>query len=114
MESFFKVKRPEEVFKIIEQFGPSGEEQISLNDSPDRVLREDIVSQEDLPHFARSVVDGYAVRSKDTFGASESLPAFLEIVGEVLMGQDSAAGVGEGQAVKISTGGMLPENADVL
>lgn len=112
MESFFKVKRPVEVFKIIEQFGPSGEETIPLVDSLGRVLRQDIISQEDLPHFARSVVDGYAVTSKDTFGASESLPALLEISGEVLMGQDSGTGVREGQAVKISTGGMLPENAD--
>ncbi|MBW1902641.1 MAG: molybdopterin molybdotransferase MoeA, partial [Deltaproteobacteria bacterium] len=112
MESFFKVKRPVEVFKIIEQFGPSGDETIPLVDSLGRVLRQDIISQEDLPHFARSVVDGYAVTSKDTFGASESLPALLEISGEVLMGQDSGTGVREGQAVKISTGGMLPENAD--
>jgi molybdopterin molybdotransferase len=112
MESFFKVKRPDEVFKIIEQFGPSGEETIPLVDSLGRVLRQDIISQEDLPHFARSVVDGYAVRSKDTFGASESLPALLEISGEVLMGQDSGTIVREGQAIKIPTGGMLPENAD--
>jgi molybdopterin molybdotransferase len=112
MESFFKVKRPEEVFKIIEQFGPSGEETIHLEDSLGRVLRQDIIAQEDLPHFFRSVVDGYAVRSKDTFGAGESLPALLEITGEVLMGEDSAAAIGAGQAVKISTGGMLPENAD--
>ena len=98
MESFFKVKRPEEVFKIIEQFGPSGEADISLEDSLNRVLSRDIVSQEDLPHFFRSVVDGYAVRSRDTFGASEGLPALLDITGEVLMGQDPGTVVRAGQA----------------
>jgi len=114
MESFFKVKRPEEVFKIINQFGPSGEETIPLKDSLDRVLRQDIVSKEDLPHFSRSVVDGYAVRAKDTFGAGESLPALIEIVGEILMGQDPGIVVGGGQAGRISTGGMLPKNADAV
>jgi len=112
MESFFKVKRPDEVFKIIEQFGPSGEETVSLQDAFNRVLSQDMVSKEDLPHFSRSVVDGYAVRAGDIFGASESLPALLEITGEVLMGQVSVTSLGQGQAVKISTGGMLPENAD--
>jgi molybdopterin molybdotransferase len=57
-------------------------------------------------------VDGYAVRAKDTFGAGESLPALLEIKGEVLMGQDTRMVVGQGQAVRISTGGMLPAKAD--
>lgn len=112
MGSFFKVKRPEEVFKILKRFGPSGEVDISLEESLGRILGRDIVSQEDLPHFFRSVVDGYAVRSRDTFGASESLPALLEISGEVLMGKTAATTVREGQAVRIATGGMLPENAD--
>lgn len=112
MDSFFNLKTPEEVYKIIEQFGPSGEETVSLEEALGRVLSHDIISPEDLPHFARSVVDGHAVRAKDTFGASESLPAFLDVVGEVQMGQHPAAMVLEGQAVRISTGGMLPEGAD--
>ncbi len=112
MESFFKVKRSDEVFEIISQFGPSGEETISLEDSLDRVLRQDITSEEDLPDFPRSSMDGYAVRSRDTFGASESLPALLEVFGEVLMGQAPETVIKEGQAVKISTGGMLPGGAD--
>jgi molybdopterin molybdotransferase len=112
MESFFKVKRPEEVFEIIDQFGPSGEETISLQDSLGLVLSQDLVSPEDLPGFLRSAMDGYAVRAKDTFGASESLPALLEVSGEVLMGQAPRVVGGEGRAVKISTGGMLPEGTD--
>jgi molybdopterin molybdotransferase len=57
-------------------------------------------------------MDGYAVRAKDTFGANESLPALLEVIGEVLMGQIPKMVVREGQTVKIPTGGMLPEGAD--
>jgi molybdopterin molybdotransferase len=112
METFFKVKTPEEVFEIIDQFGPAGEETVLLEDALGWVLSRDVVSSEDLPGFFRSTMDGYAVRSKDTFGANESLPALLEVSGEVLMGETPTMVVGQGQAVKISTGGMLPEGAD--
>lgn len=57
-------------------------------------------------------MDGYAVRAQDTFGASESLPALLARNGEVPMGRSAAVPVGEGQAVRIPTGGMLPPGAD--
>ncbi|MBK5101831.1 MAG: molybdopterin molybdotransferase MoeA, partial [Desulfobacteraceae bacterium] len=112
METFFKVKTPDEVCEIIDQFGPSGVETIPLEESHGRVLSQDVISPEDLPGFFRSVMDGYAVRAQDTFGASEGLPALLEIHGEVTMGQVPEMVVSEGQAVKISTGGMLPEGAD--
>ena len=109
---FFKVKTTEEVFRILEQFGPLGEERLPLEKGLGRILSRDTVSPENLPGFNRSSMDGYAVRAKDTFGASESLPALLEVTGEVIMGQIPTADVKEGQAVKISTGGMIPEGAD--
>ncbi len=102
----------EEVFKIIEQFGPLGDETVPLGKAFGRILSRDIISPEDLPGFHRSSMDGYAVRAKDTFGATESLPAMLEVKGEVNMGQVPTEGVGAGQAVRISTGGMLPVGAD--
>ena len=52
------------------------------------------------------------MKAKDTFGASESLPALFEIKGEVVMGQIPGMEVGRGQAIRISTGGMLPDGAD--
>ena len=109
---FFKVKTAEEVFDIIEEFEPLGGEFVSLDKALGRTLTADVVAPEDLPGFHRSSMDGYAVRARDTFGATESLPALLELVGEVLMGQTPETAVGAGQAVKISTGGMLPEGAD--
>lgn len=57
-------------------------------------------------------MDGYAVRAKDTFGATESLPALFEVTGEVVMGQVPDLTIAPGQAIKISTGGMLPKGAD--
>ncbi|MCP4682941.1 MAG: molybdopterin molybdotransferase MoeA [Desulfobacterales bacterium] len=112
MESFFKVKKSEEVFNILRQFGPSEEEAVSPGDSPGRVLSGDVIASEDLPGFSRSVVDGYAVRARDTFGASESIPAFLNVCGEVSMGRTAKMVVRQGLAAKIATGGMLPEGAD--
>ena len=112
MEFFFKTKKPEEVLKIIDQFGPLGEETLLLEESLGHVLSKDMISPENLPGFFRSTMDGYAVRARDTFGATESLPALLEVSGEVLMGQTPKIVVREGQAVKISTGGMLPKGAD--
>lgn len=79
-----------------------------------RFLAADIVSRENIPPFARSTVDGYAVRSSDTFGASESSPAYLKLVGRVLMGQPAPVAVAPGEAAAAPTGGMLPEGADAV
>ena len=76
------------------------------------VLSQDLSAPEDLPGFLRSTMDGYAVQAKGTFGANESLPALFELAGEVAMGRNDPISVGEGEAVKIPTGGMLPEGAD--
>ncbi|MBW2017166.1 MAG: molybdopterin molybdenumtransferase MoeA [Deltaproteobacteria bacterium] len=112
MPVFFKVKTTEEVLEIVKGFDPVEGETVSLREAFGRVLYEDVFSPEDLPGFPRSSMDGYAVRAGDTYGASESLPVFLEVVGEVTMGEIPARRVGPGEAVKISTGGMIPEGAD--
>lgn len=109
---FFKVKNSNEVLRIIKGFSPLEEEVIPSGKGLDRVLSRDISAPEDLPGFTRSTMDGYAVRAGDTFGASESLPAFLEIIGDIPMGQTPARPVETGQAMKIATGGMLPRGAD--
>lgn len=77
-----------------------------------RVLAEDIISNENIPPFDRSTVDGYAVLSADTFGAGESIPTMLSLTGEILMGEEAKNAVSSGECIKISTGGMLPEGAD--
>ena len=109
MDSFFKLKTADEVFHIIDGFSPVGEETVSLEDALGRVLGVDLKAPEDLPDFFKSTMDGYAVKSSDTFGATESLPALLEIAGEISMGAPGNIVLKSGQAVKIPTGGMLPE-----
>ncbi|MDM7918615.1 MAG: molybdopterin molybdenumtransferase MoeA, partial [Methanosarcina sp.] len=78
---FFKVKTAEEVQEILKGFEPVGMETIPVSEALNRVVCKEIVSEEDMPGFSRSSMDGYAVRAKDTFGASDSLPAFLELTG---------------------------------
>ena len=112
MEAFFKLKTPDEVFNTINGFSPVGEEAVSLEDAFGRVLNVNLTSPEDLPDFFKSTMDGYAVQARNTFGATESLPALLEITGEVSMGEAENIAVKSGQAVKIPTGGMLPAGAD--
>ena len=90
------------------------EAQVKLEDSLGMVSSRDIISGEDLPSFARSTVDGYAVRAEDTFGATEAMPAYLNLFKEVLMSQKADFRLPEDSASKIPTGGMLPENADAV
>jgi molybdopterin molybdotransferase len=85
---------------------------VPLQESFGRVISRDVVSPEDLPGFSRSTVDGYAVLSGDTFGASETTPAYLNVTREILMGDEPGFRLLKGEAAKIATGGMLPEGAD--
>ena len=89
-------------------------EQIDVPSSLGRVLTEDIIAPQPLPDFQRSTVDGYAVRANDTHGAGDSLPAYLNLIGEVPMGDAPAFKIGIGQCALIHTGGMLPDDADAV
>jgi len=79
-----------------------------------RVLAKDVIAPHPLPEFQRTTVDGYAVRAGNTFGAGDSLPAYLRLVGEVPMGDAPAFELGAGQCALIHTGGMLPNGADAV
>ena len=90
------------------------EERIKIEDALGIVSAQDIISAEDLPSFARSTVDGYAVRAEDTFGATEMMPVYLNLFHEVMMSQKVDFLLPDDKACKIPTGGMLPENADAV
>jgi molybdopterin molybdotransferase len=90
------------------------EEKIKMEEACRRVLSSDIFSPEDLPGFPRSTMDGYAVRAGDTFGATESLPAYLTVAHEIQMAEEPSFTLKEGQAASIPTGGMLPKGADAV
>jgi molybdopterin molybdotransferase len=89
-------------------------ELIHVSNSLGRVLSEEILSPEDHPEFDRSTMDGYAARSADTFGASESLPAMLTVTGDIPMGTLPQRSIMKGEVMKIATGGALPTGADAV
>jgi len=114
MTELFKAVTIMEARKIISAHytGPKNTEMIPLLRAQGRRLAEEVRAREDVPGFTRSTVDGFAVQARDTFGASEGLPAYLEIAGEVFMGEEPKGRLETGQVWQIATGGMLPVGAD--
>lgn len=92
----------------------TGTEEVSAAQASGRVTREDVLVPYDLPSFPRSTMDGYAVKAVDTYGATEGIPAYLTVVGEIPMGRPAGLAVLRGQVAKVHTGGMLPEGADAV
>jgi len=112
-----KVKTPDEVYDIIEYRFAKHEftsEKVLAADALGRTLHHDILSDEYVPGFNRSTVDGYAVIASDTFGCSESIPATLSLAGEVLMGKSAKGVLSHGICVIVPTGGELPEGSDAV
>lgn len=89
-------------------------EEIFSQAALDRVTVDDVCSEEFSPSFTRSTVDGFAVQATSTHGASDSLPAYLDLVGEVPMGSQTTLTVKSEQTALIHTGGMLPAGADAV
>lgn len=85
-----------------------------LENAYGRVLSADVIAPEDLPGFDRSTMDGYAVYAADTFGASEIIPVYLEVKGQVMMGAAPDFRLMRGEAAQIPTGGMLPGETDAV
>jgi molybdopterin molybdotransferase len=113
-QAFFKVVTPQEALRVLLQVSSVGTERIPTVRARARVLAEDLYSSVDLPHFHRAAMDGYAVKAKDTFGASQSLPAYLKLAGVVEMGKEATQLLGAGEAIRISTGGMMPPESDAV
>jgi molybdopterin molybdotransferase len=111
---FFKVLTPQEALRLLLAVDPVGIETIRSVQARGRVLAEDLHSAVDLPHFHRAAMDGYAVKAKNTFGASQSLPAYLKLAGVVEMGKEAVQSLNTGEAIRISTGGMMPPEADAV
>ncbi len=89
-------------------------ESVGLDQALGRFLGENIVAQEDVPAFDRSTVDGFAVRSVDLRGCSDSIPAILQKVGDSVMGRSYEIPLAPDTCVYVPTGGAIPPNADAM
>lgn len=112
MKEFFTVTDIEDVFAHLPDFPVVDRECIAILKSSGRIIAADIKAEKDIPEFARSTMDGYAVCASSTFGASEANPAYLTITGSIVMGKLPPGPVRPGEAMRIPTGGMLPDGAD--
>jgi molybdopterin molybdotransferase len=116
MPELFNVLTPQEAYNRLEaHLSPTGRtERIATKGALGRVLAEDVLATDNLPSFAKSAMDGYAVRAEDTFGASEALPAYLKMAGEVPMGSTSEISIQPGEAALVQTGGALAEGTNAV
>lgn len=113
----FTVKKRKDVLNLLEsEFNTKNIEieEVDILDSVGRIISQDIISTENVPEFVRSTVDGYAVKAKNTIGSSDSLPAFLNIVGESKMGEGTDIELKNYQSVYVPTGGIVPKGADAM
>ncbi|BCU81191.1 molybdopterin molybdenumtransferase [Polycladomyces abyssicola] len=110
-----EVIKVEEARKRIQQHIQIGKtERISLEQSMGRYLAEDIYSNQPLPHFRRSGMDGYAIRSIDTTGATRESPVCFEVIETIPCGSVPRQTIQLGQASKIMTGAVVPDGADAV
>jgi molybdopterin molybdotransferase len=99
---------------VLKRLAPLPAREVGLSDALGCVLAADIAAAEDLPPFANSAMDGFAVRGADLAGAGEDRPVALKITGEVFAGTGRLPAVEAGAAVRIMTGGPLPPGADAV
>jgi molybdopterin molybdotransferase len=116
MAEFLKLIPPLDALDILlKDFSHTPQtEEIETASALGRVILSPVFAPYPLPSFPRSTVDGYAVRAADTFGASESLPGYLQVIGEVPMGAAPGLSIAPAQSAVIHTGGMLPEGANAV
>jgi len=113
----FTVKKRQDVLSLLDETFHNKKietETVDLLSSVGRIICEDLHSRENVPAFRRSTVDGYAVRSKDTVGCSDALPAFLNIAGETRMGEGTGLTLNSFEAIYVPTGGIVPSGADAV
>jgi molybdopterin molybdotransferase len=91
-----------------------GTEKVSINEAKGRVLAEDVVAGFNVPPFPRASMDGYAVKAKDTTGATEERPVKLNLIGIQHTGGVFEGTINEGECLEIATGAPMPDGADAV
>ncbi|MEA1926605.1 MAG: gephyrin-like molybdotransferase Glp [Candidatus Auribacterota bacterium] len=99
---------------ILAHIKPLTKSSADLSDCLDRVLAEDIISRDNIPPFANSAMDGFALRYADTIGASPETPIVLTVLEDLPAGSVARQKVGEKQAIRIMTGAPFPPGADAI
>ena len=117
MPEFFNVLPPQAALEtLLNALPPVRPEVVEVDvlQALGQVNARDLHAKENLPSFPRSIMDGYSLRAADTYGATEGLPAYFTVAGEVPMGRPAEVSVGLGEAAIAYTGGMLANGADAV
>jgi molybdopterin molybdotransferase len=115
MSFFLQVVSVSKAIEEIRKLAVScGDELVPLPDAYHRILAQDVHADVDIPGFTRSVVDGFAVRSSETTGSSDSIPSIFTLWGRVAMGKSDHHLIQPGECTYVPTGGILPEGADAV
>ncbi len=101
----------ERILAAIEPLAPL---EVPLTEAHGCVLAREVVAGEDIPSFASSAMDGFAVRAADVAGAAPGAPVELRIAGRALIGRPPEGTVGHGEAIRIATGAPIPAGADAV
>lgn len=110
---FARLKPVDKVLeKLMAQLKQKDGEKVPTNKCLNRFLSKEVRSKINVPHFARAAMDGYAVKAKDTFGASPKNPKHLKLVDQIEIGEVKEISIEAGEAVRISTGAAIPEGAN--
>jgi len=113
-----EVRKPiqvsEAVRLVMERVNITGTEMISLEHTYGRILAQPIIAKHDVPSFNRSPYDGFAVRAEDTVGASGDNRIPFTVIGEIGAGHIADRGIERGEAYRIMTGALIPENAEAV
>lgn len=114
-KEFRELASVEKAARVAEELAPERRvEEVPLVEAQGRVLAESVDSSVDVPGFDRSLMDGYALRAEDIYGADESEPVSLRVVGKVSAGESPDVRVGDGEVAVIATGAPIPEGADAV
>ncbi len=89
-------------------------ESVPLDAAGGRVLAAPVTANQDVPPFARAIVDGYAVRAQETFAAGQFRPAVFQLAEVVHAGEVARAALAPGRCVQVATGAPMPEGADAV
>jgi len=112
---FLNIKNPEDVKAIMNDITTNKRiENVSIEDSLNRVLAEDIKTPINLPPFRKANMDGYAVAAEDTFTSSEDNPVRLNLIEVVGAGDVPKKAVQKGSCSEVGTGAPVPEGADAI
>jgi molybdopterin molybdotransferase len=99
---------------VLERVAPLDPARVPLAEAHGCVLAEPLRAPEDVPPFANTAMDGYAVRALDTAGATDAAPVRLPVVAEVAAGHPAPRALQRGEAMRIFTGAPLPDGADAV